>query len=72
MPFDFSKRSMNGDQPVARHDVGQQNGHSSAVLATTDRDRDEGAGSDRLPALGEKAHAGNVDGYGSVFRMAER
>ena len=65
-PFDLAERRMDGDQPVAGDDAGQQDRHGLAVLATAGRDRDEGAGPDHLPALAGKAYVGKAVGHGSV------
>ncbi len=71
-PIDFAERCMDGNEPDAVNDAGQQDGHCLAVLATDGVDRHEGSGPDHVPAVRRDTDVGEVGGHGWVSQLAVR
>ena len=69
-PFDALQGRVDGGQPLAGNDAGQQDRHGLAVLACRMADPYEGAGPDHLPALGGNAHVCEPGRHGGFSRLA--
>ena len=71
-PLDLAKGRMDDEELFAGNDAGQHDRHRLRVLAARGIDYDQGTGADHLLAPGRHGDIGEVDGHGSVSRVAVR